>query len=414
MNLNNLREKSPSNLTNVIHVEPQNDAHKNLNINVEEKSGSSELFQRTGRSITIFDSDFDITPRNLNGSPDIYKELTKLPIQIFTIIGLCHKKSDRFIFKLYRMFLLSVMWCNVIRFIFAYNFTIKESEKTFSLFMIKIISQVWFLSVAFNSTLIYFNQQKTSRESYFLDCLNVLLTCPGYDVKRTKKFIYIIFFVGFSIGLTNSIVICAFIMGPRVLLNSFAMYLSPMSHDEWALDSVPLKLFMVIITNISALHWINALTYFFIHLYIMVVLLENFLQKFKRFVKKTVIVDDNSLDLFTQTKTNLNEDVFLNNDKKLNVSEQEFENFRTCHLKLSHLVSQFDNCYKQLIGMTMLCYTFIILLMLYVMSDWVGNCVTGTIALLVPFWALLATLITFIIVTFSAKIATLVIIINYF
>lgn len=91
-------------------------------------------------------------------------------------------------------------------------------------------------------------------------------------------------------------------------------------------------------------------------------------------------------------------------------TEEEFDEFRLNHLRLAYSVELLDRCYREFIGIAVLLYILGILLLLYMMTDWNGNCIHGVFMILYPFWTLLIAALLIFIVIFAAIIHSLVII----
>lgn len=356
----------------------------------------------------------DLKEKECDLTSSVYDNFIRYPKVILRMVGLYHRKSDRLILKIYRLGCMTLLWINTIRFILSIDiFRGKKPEPFSSNFILKIILFIWSFSVSFNSTIIFYNQEKDSRESKFLDYFYAMLNYKGNNLKMTKKVVYLMFIVATMIGLLNCIALVAGVFGPEEFFKVFSIYLSPFGDDAWAKESIVYKASISFITCIGPMNWLTALAYFLTHTSLVIMLFENYVFKFKKFVHKSVLTSKDNPKLYREKVLNherlLDEQsVCWDSMRKIYVCENELDNFRQWHLKLSYLVSLLDNCYKEIIAVNLFCNLIIILLMLYLISDWAGNCMSGLVALLVPFWLIACLILALVIVIFSAKIMLLV------
>ncbi|RNA34039.1 hypothetical protein BpHYR1_005517 [Brachionus plicatilis] len=66
--------------------------------------------------------------------------------------------------------------------------------------------------------------------------------------------------------------------------------------------------------------------------------------------------------------------------------EDKFDELRKKHLKICKIIQQMNKCYQEFLGITLLIYITIVLMLLYIMTDWNGNYIQGIKAILFPFW----------------------------
>jgi hypothetical protein len=381
----------------------------NFVVQIEHPKIGDESQKANDDDKAVISNIIEIKPKVLDCSGRIYCELVKYPTIYLRFIGLYHQKSDRLLVKLYSIFILIVLWFNFFKTFAAYNFVHGQSEGFSATLVLKIITNCWTLSVAFNSTLIYINQETDSREKAILKYVYILLEFKGNNLKQTRLFLNVLFVIAIAVGLGNSITIFVSMFGPKVLFSAFSVFLAPFQNETWAQESIPYKLLISILYSISGLHWITACAYFLMHATFVIQLLKNFDSKFSRFISDSILVSKDNAALFTVKNIGLdNENVYFETQNKVFICEHQFDDYRLWHLKLAHAVKLLDDCYKQFIGMTLLMYITIILMGLYLISDWQGNCISGLSAVLIPFWIAVAFLIIYTIIFFSSKIHALV------
>ena len=336
--------------------------------------------------------------------PECY--IIKYPLILLKICGLHHRKSDHIALKIYGIFLILIDWSN-----FARSFSTYSASDTLSAdLVLKIIFTNWELICAFSATIIFINQEKCGRQDLLMrNILSIFnLKVSSCRQKVLRRHIYIIYGITFMVAILNMAAVLVSFFGPRFWFNGFKLMLAPFHNSDWAADSVPLKLLFFFLTSVTTLHWTLSAAIYLSHAIVVIELLRNYNSKFKDFIKNNIIVSKDSGVLEKWVATNHEENIFIESKEKACVCEDRFEKFRLFHLKLSFLVDLLDKCYREFIGVALLLYTVAILLLLYIMSDWSGNCVNGILAVMYPFWCFSVSGFLLVIVIFAAIIHSLV------
>jgi hypothetical protein len=163
---------------------------------------------------------------NCDGKSDIYRRITKYPVVFMRLIGLYHKQSDNCFQKIYSLFILLVAWINSPRFMSGFEVFRGKSEPFSADFVLKVSVTAWCFLIPINSTIIYLNQKRASREEALITSLNKLLEFKGLDVKQLKQAINTIFTVGVLFSFSNWLVLAFSILGPKILLNQLGFALA--------------------------------------------------------------------------------------------------------------------------------------------------------------------------------------------
>jgi hypothetical protein len=331
--------------------------------------------------------------------------LMKYPLLILRIFGLYHKKGDP-----YAIAIAILNWFNLFRFMSAYYFWWGGSESFSAPLVLKIIANLWLFACSFNTTIIYLNQEIKSRQPTLLENFYSLMELKGehFRVKRLKKVIYIIFAMCLSVSIFNTMAIFISMFGPKFLFAAFKVFLAPFQDSDWAAESVPYKLAISFMMAIMSFHWTLAYALYLAHAMIVIEFFNVFNLKFSRFTKMSILVSKESSILDKSIPTDQNENIFIDTKEKTCVCELKLEEFRITHLKLSFVVHLLDRCYKQFIAVTLVFYIMIILLVLYIISDWSGSCISGLLVVLYPFWMIISLLILMLTVIFASRIHFLV------
>lgn len=344
--------------------------------------------------------------RDLERLPDCY--LLKFPNILLRIFGLYHRKSDRIVFKIYACTICFINWFNFARMFSVYTI----SENLSADLVLKIIITFWLFICSFNSSIIFINEELEDRERNLLRNLHSIFELKICTIrqKRLEIIIYIIYAVVYSMAFINFTAIVLSYFGPRVLLDGFRLFLAPFHNEEWAVDSIPLKLLALFLTGTTSFHWCLQIGVYLSHTTILIEFLSEFKERFNDFVKESVIVSVNTVQTKHSIMTKDDENVFLDLKEKKCVCENKFEQYRMWHLKLCYIVRLLDKCYREFIGVTVLFNTISILLLLYIMSDWSGSCITGIMAVLYPFWTIASAIFLLVIVISASIVHSLVII----
>jgi hypothetical protein len=335
-----------------------------------------------------------------------YWRIMKIPIIYMRIFGLNYRKSDPLLFKVYNMAVLAALWTNFLKFITV----LVESNESFSASLVlKIVTQIWLFSCATNTAIIFINNQRAGREAKLIDEYNQLweqYSNSNVSEKKLKLKILIIMTSALVVGLFNSVTGFISLFGPNALFVAYGQLLAPFHNSDWAKASIPYKLLIAIILSYTSLSWTMCIGYFIAHCQILNALLRNFNIEFKEFVSSNIIVSKNSVCLNQIVELNRKDNIYENKRLKRYSTEDRFEEFRFRHLKLCFCVRTLNNCYKELISFILIFYVPIEFLLLFIISDWRGNCVVGLMEILYPFWFIVSLSIVVILIMNASVIHT--------
>ena len=201
----------------------------------------------------------------------------------------------------------------------------------------------------------------------------------------------------------NTAAIIISLFGPKVLFNGFRLFLAPFHKADWAAESIPYKIFITFLISVTSFHWCLTVAMFLSHAVILIEMMRRFNARFNNWVEKSILVSgDSSNDVEKSILTNNETNIFIDLNEKTCVGESQLEKYRILHLKLAYLVHLLDDCYKEMLGVMIVFYINAVLLLLYIMSDWSGNCVTGIFAALYPFWTIASASFLIIVIIFAA------------
>ncbi len=211
------------------------------------------------------------------------------------------------------------------------------------------------------------------------------------------------------VGLANCILVIVAFFGPKELLTAYVMFLSPFHNQKWAQDSVPFKLLMAILAFIGSIYWTMTVATYLNHSLIIDNILANFNQKFTEFVENSVITSFGSKFIDKTVSFTCYESIYnKEKDEKKIVCEYAFERYRIWHLKICSAIRQADKCYSEFLAIILIIYITNSFLLIYVMSNWTGNCVVGLLQFAYPYWFIGGVLILAIILWSASRINTLV------
>lgn len=309
---------------------------------------------------------------------------------ILRIFGLFHRHDDNLVFKLYALALCAIDIFNAARFFTAYGFVYGELESFSTGLVLKIVTHLWLINIAFMGFLIYLNQERPSRERHLIQNYHALVDLKG-DVGQQANLqiiIHSVYGVNLLMGIVNIGMLAFSLFGPKSYFIGVKYYLAPFHRSDWTANNIGVKIACLILIALSSFRWCLSNAIFIAHMIILIEFFRNFNRNFEQFVARSIL-SARKPSLFQRSMSaNQDANVFINTKRKTCVSELQFEQFRITHLKLSYAVQLLSNCYREFAGITVITRTAIIFLLLYIMSDWNGNCVSGISAFLCPFWTL--------------------------
>ena len=334
----------------------------------------------------------DISIIKINSSNcKIYCEIMRYPIILMRIFGLYHKNKDRWYVKAYSLFIITIMWLSFARLFSLFDFWFGKHESLSAQLVYKIIFILWCFANVMNGTLFFINQEKNSRENQLI--LEISFYLDSYSNKKLrflKKKIFLYFLIGFFGSGFNSVSGIISLFGPDYFYEAFFSFLAPFHKTTWARHNTPYKVFNNILLSYTSFFWMITICNYLAHCEMIAFIFENFNQEFRNLVNKKVLLSQKIV-----SEDNLYE------------LEDKFDQLRKKHLKICKIIRQMNKCYKDFIGITLLIYITIVLLLVYIMSDWNGNCIQGIMAILYPFWLVSGLMIIILTVIFGAKIQEL-------
>lgn len=327
-----------------------------------------------------------------NSIKDYYAELMKFPLKILRLVGLYHQKSDHLAFKAYCFTIQIVLWFNFVKMLTVFDFFWAKSEAFSTKLFMKICFTIWTFVCAILATMIFINQEFKNRESDLQTQINLLYYFySDKDSKKDRKFSRKItaFFLGsLSLLSINCVFMLLSMFGISSFFPAFAFLLAPYHETEWARESIAFKLFMTFVGLIASLYWILTTVYYVTNCWIVLNFLDDFNERFEKFIKENIIVSNNSQRLNKKVLCSLKENIYFKTLEKTYTCQEELEYFRIWHLKLSNAIGILDNCYKHFLGFAIISYTVISLVLVYLMIDWTGNCISGILQIMVPYWCI--------------------------
>ncbi|CAF0922387.1 unnamed protein product [Brachionus calyciflorus] len=319
-----------------------------------------------------------------------YCSIMKFPLTMMRILGLYHRKNDPFYLKIYPLSVIVILWLSFARTFSLYGFWYGKSDEFSVNLVYKIIINLWCFITVFNATIIYINQEIYSRENQLIHDLSYFLDnhCDDKRRKRLRKKIILFFILGALVGILNSTAGAASLFGPDFIFKAFSSFLAPFHESQWAKESIPYKILNCIILSYTSFFWVLTIDYYLSHCDILTFIFENFNKDFRELINNNILVTNKR----------------PNGDQSGYELEENFDSLRKKQLQICKIINQLDKCYKHSIGMSLIVYITIVLLLLYVMSDWNGNCINGIMSFLYPFWTINGGIILLLIVVFATRV----------
>lgn len=318
---------------------------------------------------------------------EVYCDIMKYPIILMRIFGLYHKKKDNWYLKGYSLFIIIILWFSFARFFSLFDFWHGKYESLSAQLVYKIIIILWSFANVMNGTLFFINQEKNSRENQLIiDISFYLHKYSNKKLKLLKNKIFIYFLIGFFGSGFNSISGIISLFGPDYFYEAFFSFLAPFHKAKWSKHNIPFKIFNNILLSYTSFFWMITICNYLAHCEMIAFIFKNFNQEFRNLVDNKLLVSQKIIE---------------NNSYEF---EEKFDKLRKKHLKICNIIRQMNKCYKEFIGITLLIYIAIVLLIVYIMSDWNGNCINGIMAILYPYWVASGLIIIILTVVFGSKI----------
>jgi hypothetical protein len=327
-----------------------------------------------------------IEPRNE------YFKILRYPLIIHRVFGLYQSITSNIYTKAYSILILVIVWYNVLKSIYTYNSINGSGADTFdAVLVLKIISTLWLILCATYASTAFMMQRDKNKIDKFIHLYNELIDYEErseHHLKWVKIKCYIIYALAMMLCITNSIACIVAFFSTDSLYGAFAGFLSPAQNTDWVFKSTAYKLFAWVLMVYSTAAWVFPFSQFVVNCVMLYGPIDTFNDAFQRFV-------------------NTNERRNLPNTNIERLSDEEYFNeLRNWYLKLSVSVRTLNLCYQEFIALSFSIFIPMSFLLLYIISDWNGNCITGLFAIVYPAWAIAALGGLFIIIVSASKITT--------
>ena len=260
-------------------------------------------------------------------SENPYKRIMKLPKKITRVFGLSHKKNEKFS-KVYSLLILLLMWLNILRILSSFDvFFIKKFILNLS-FRVKICNFLVNIIIAFQATVLFFNQEKLNREESLITHLNHLFKYidrikVGTNTRMLKRKINLIFLVALFSGLVHSLLICI-----SVIYGSFSIAMTlPFNLQPQNNFSTVYKILIIVLETYASVYLCLSIAFYSSHCIILMSLFDTFDKQFKLFIKNSIIrPHERNSNTVNATDSRL-KGVYANVTKKIE-TEDKFEYYR--------------------------------------------------------------------------------------
>lgn len=334
-----------------------------------------------------------------------YQDLFKNINIILRIIGLYHKKSDRLILKLYTILILILCWTHCFKTLVIFDIFIGKQDDFSAIFILKLGAFGWALISSISGTIIFFNQELSSREKSLIEQYNILLSDQNhktYCIIKRKVFIVII--ISIIIGSMNVTGLLISLFGPSSFFMAFSFLVSPFHRKKSDEISLAYKIFSGIAGCYISFLWTVTLGYFCSHCVLIVMMLRSYNKKFKEFIFDNILAPYNSNKIDKPMKLQFEEINNMNSNERIVKSEFEFEKFRLLHLRFCYTIKLLDKCYTQYLAFSLFIQVLTAFCMLYLMADWNDSGLGGIMGIMVPFWCSVILFYIFTSVIFASQI----------
>ena len=318
-----------------------------------------------------------------------YKYVFGVSIVYMKVLGLFHFKSDHVALKCYRLF--AILCCRVCfaKFLTSFQFFYGTSESFNKNLVIKICMALWLLVNSIHITLSFPIMEIETYKNDFLRKLHELLKQDDnleQDLKSLRRKFFFIFLISFLLFISQMATVFLSYFGPKDLENLFGVALAPYSTNSTVGSNAFYRLSETGLMIYPGAVWTTFIFSLFAELLVVERLLKNFNKKLEQFIQTANAEVTQDLEKF----------------------EENFEKLRQDHLRHCDLISSLNKCYKLIISTFLIFYQASNLLVLYVMSNWTNNCITGILAFAYPFWLSTNTFIIAVTLYSSSQISVLV------
>nr|QVK45644.1 G protein-coupled receptor [Proales similis] len=311
---------------------------------------------------------------------------------LMRLFGIYHHRTDPLYLKAYPFTILLVFWFNFVRFSSVYEIFYGGQFQFSSELGYQIIHHLWLLTCALCSSIIFINQEFCGRLPRLYRLLSHLFADnrrrSAGDLKRLNWTINAVMGIALCIGLANSFAIVLSLLGFESFYSAFSLYLTPFHKTDWARQSLAFKVPILIVMLFTSTHWLLAIKQMLVDCLIVEFFYKCFNKEFENFTRLSVVTTDDDDELGTNIEAEFDDVVLHCNQTRVKTlaSEQTFEKLRTWHLKISFCVSLLDNCYSLMLAIVISCYTFIVLMIIYILTDPSYKCIDPILKVMFPIW----------------------------
>jgi hypothetical protein len=303
-----------------------------------------------------------------------YYKLLKCELVWMTIFGLYHNPKWNPCFRVYRIFILIILWLGFLNYFFnyymvnGYNNGIDELN---SVLTFKLVAHVFSFYAASNATCLYFCNTGRKKIEKFIKIYGEIFEyeiLPEKQLNKQKKINKLIFVLTMSVCVGQSLTSLIGLFGTGELNDIFQVILVPLRYEEWINKTVAWKLVSWVSFSYATFAWMMPLWYFMIHCAMLYGPLETF---------------NSALDEFScRNKMR----ALPNASVEHMTLEMYFDELRKWQLKLISTIPVLNTCFKKLIFIAIVSNGAKIILFLHMLTGWKGNCITALEGAFYMFW----------------------------
>ena len=330
-------------------------------------------------------------PANSDEPTITLKQVIMPQLVIMRLFGLYHRQSDGKLFKLYCKAVCLIGWINFVRLIGSLNaFHGKETSFNKSL-VTQLVGVLWTLFGATHCTLLYVNHRKADDRfhKYHDYCQRLVESSLSYKksanrptkellgfVKRLRLVTWSIVMMFLTFFSGNLVLMYFSFFGPKYFLPMYQEYLAPLSQEAIGLDNVPYKIMISLLMLFSSGAPCASSAYFILNCILARIILLDYNSEFKHFVSLNSCL--HSSDTFISTT--------LSNQERPNINSAYFEYMRQWHAKICYSIRLLNQACNKLVAFALICLIPSVLLLLFMVSDPVTNCIKDLFAFTYSSW----------------------------
>ncbi len=311
-----------------------------------------------------------------------YSDIMKYPCVVMRLSGLYCKSGDRKLIKAYNILVLCLIWYNTLKSINWFNIVNGSGTDPFNGYLVyKIVVVIWLVMCSVHGLLVFAIQLNVNKIDKVEEMTNILFQYEQTPVK-TVRVLKRTCFILLNICLLSSLINCAvgllgLFSSDQLFFSAFTNLICVYNPDQYVSVPPVFKVFSWITFIYTNQAWFMSFGYFLGHVILICKLSKSFNIVFERFASSRKKSPLPGLDVDSLS------------------DEEYFNELFEWYLKLVALVRVSNKCFTQFIGVSLVSYLPITLLLLFIISNWTGNCITGIFEVLYPFWLILAVLFLF-------------------